>query len=107
MLGLYTGEQIDNISRTVSEVFGQSDVGKVILRFGYMPPNSTHEPDLMPPISIPSWFLDTDVYTDFLEPKILQVSKIDKQVKQMAERVYGIFRWAVNDEFLRTCGGEI
>ena len=106
ILGFYTGDRIKNINRTVSQVLGQTDTGKVNLRFGFMPPNNTHEPELMPPISIPSWFLDTDVYKDYQQPAVLRARELDQQVKLMAARAYGVFRWVVNDKFLRACEGD-
>lgn len=107
ILGFYTRDHKGNINRTVSQVLGQTDTGNVNLRFGFMPPNSTHEPDLMPPISVPSWFLDIDVYNDFQQPAAFRAQALDEQVRQMATRAYGLFRWVVNNQFLRVCGGDI
>ena len=107
ILGPYTGDYRDNLSRTLNEIICETDVGSMISRWGYMPANQTHEPELMPPISAPSWFLDIDAYNEFEQPEAFDADEIKSRVEKMATRTYGFFRWAVNDEFLRACGGKI
>lgn len=107
ILGPYTGDYRDNLSRTLNEIVCKTDVGSMISRWGYMPANQTHEPELMPSISAPSWFLDTDAYHEFAQPEAFDADKIKDRVMKLATRAYGFFRWAVNDEFLKTCGGDI
>ena len=107
ILGLYIGDYQQNLSRTQNEIAGKTDVGLVSSRWGLMPANETHEPNLMPPIAEPSWFLDIDVYKDFAQPALFEVDRIETSVIDLATRAYGFFRWMVNDEFLRACGGDI
>ena len=106
ILGLYRSEHRAMISRSASEVYAQADVGGLSARWGFMDANQTHEPQLMPAISVPSWFLDIDAYMQFDTPEPFDVKSIEKRAFDLAGRSYGFFRWAVNDEFLRTYGGE-
>ncbi len=107
MLGPYTEEHRRNLDRTLSEIVGQTDVGPMTVRWGFMPANQAHEPSLMPPIATPSWFLDIDVYNEFTQPEILDADEIGTRLTRLAARAYGFFRWVVNEEFLRDCGGDI
>ena len=107
MLGIFIEEHKDKLSRTLNELAGETDVGSMTSRWGYMPANHTHEPDLMPQISTPSWFLDIDIYKQFAKPESFDVDKIESLVMRLATRAYGFFRWTVSDEFLRSCGGDI
>ena len=107
MLGLYTGNCRENLGRVLSETVGKTDVGTMAARWGFMPEKQTHEPDLMPPISAPSWFLDIDVYNEFLQPEAFNAQEIETRVAKLAERAYGFFRWVVSDEFLKACGGDL
>ena len=107
ILGLYSENHRNNLSRTFSEVVSETDVGAMTSRWGYMPSNQTHEPDLMPPISTQSWFLDTDVYKKFTPPESFDADKIESCVTSLATRAYGFFRWVVSEEFLEACGGNL
>lgn len=107
MLGLYTEDHKESLSRSLNEAAGTTDVGEMISRWGFMPADHTHEQNLMPSIPFPSWFLDVDVYNEFAQPENFEVEKIEDRVTRLATRAYGFFRWAVSDLFLRECGGEI
>ncbi|MCY3768633.1 MAG: TIGR04255 family protein [Gammaproteobacteria bacterium] len=107
ILGLYMGNHRNNLDHTLSETVAKTDVGSITSRWGFMPANQTHDPDLMPPTSAPSWFLDVDLYIEFEQPEIFGADEIGTRVMKLTARAYGFFRWAVNDKFLRQCGGEI
>lgn len=107
ILGLYVKEHKENLNRTLNEIVCETDVGLMTSRWGYLQANQTHEPELMPPISVPSWFLDIDAYNEFTQPEAFDADKIKSHVMKLATRTYGFFRWAVNDEFLKACGGKI
>ena len=105
VLGLYNRDHQASIVRTISEVVGDTNVGTISVRCGFMPPNQTHEHDLMPAIGTPSWFLDVDVYQEYGQPQAFDPSEINVQIMELASRAYGFFRWAVSTEFLRAYGG--
>lgn len=106
MLGLYTENCRKNLGSTLSQAVSKTDVGTMTARWGFMPEKQTHEPDLMPPISTPSWFLDVDVYNEFEQPETFDAQEIKTRVAKLATRAYGFFRWVVSDEFLKACGGN-
>ena len=107
ILGAYSGSHKENVSRIFNELACETDVGSMTSRWGFLPANQTHEPDLLPPVLMPSWFLDTDSFKEFTEPAEYDANEILAHVMKLTRRTYGFFRWAVSDEFLRECGGEI
>ena len=72
-----------------------------------MPTGQTHNPELMPSIEVPSWYLDTDVFQTF--DQLVKFESLDfrKTTADLAARAYSFFRWVVNDDFLRLYGGEV
>ena len=106
VLGLYNHAHKRQIGRTSSEVVASTNVGPMTSRWGFMPPNQTHELDLMPLIGAPSWFLDIDVYQEFPKPPAFDAGDIESRVMALATRAYGFFRWVVSDEFLEACGAK-
>lgn len=107
ILGLYKEDYRENLNQTFNEIACKTDVGTMSARWGFMPANQTHEPDLMPPISVPSWFLDIDVYNEFTQLGAFDAEDIKTRITNLAGRAYGFFRWVTNDKFLIACGGEI
>ena len=107
ILGPYTQDYREYFDHTIHEIACNTDVGSMTSRWGYMPANQTHELELMPPISVPSWFLDVDAYKNFPEPEAFDVDTIRTHVAKLATRAYGFFRWVVNDDFLKACGGDL
>ena len=106
VLGLCTPVHLTNVGRSLSQLSATIAAGSITARWGYMPPNQTHEPDLMPPVDTPCWFLDTDAYREFPDPKKFNADEIARHATELATRSYGFFRWVVNEEFLRACGGQ-
>ncbi len=107
ILGLYREDYRESLNQTLNEIVCKTDAGDMIARWGFMPANQTHEPGLMPPISVSSWFLDIDVYNEFAQPEDFDTEAIKTRITNLATRAYGFFRWAMNDQFLIACGGEI
>lgn len=105
--GLAKRDYREHVVRTMNEALSKSEEGMVLLRWGYMPEKNTHDAGMMPPIAVDSWFLDIDVYTEFQPPKPFDAAGIEKRAKKLATRAYGVFRWAVNEEFIRAHGGNI
>lgn len=107
ILGFYKEDYRENLIQTLNEIVCNTDVGTMTARWGFMPANQTHEPDLMPPISVPSWFLDIDVYNEFAQPEAFDTEEIKNRITNLATRAYGFFRWVMHDQFLIACGSEI
>ena len=107
ILGIFGTELKDSIDRSISEVHARTKCGEITARWGYMPSNQTHEPSLMPAIAVNSWFLDIDTYKAFNEPIDFNADDIRRRTMQLATRSHGFFRWAVNDDFLKSYGGTL
>ena len=107
MLSLNTQQYWKYVGQSQNEAVCQTDAGTMISRWGSMPENQSHEPILIPPIDSPSWFLDIDVFEEYGNPENFDKRKIGSCINNLAKRSYGFFRWAVNDDFLRECGGDV
>ncbi|AYD01605.1 TIGR04255 family protein [Neorhizobium sp. NCHU2750] len=89
----------------ISELEGPSQEGGVLVRWGHMPENASHDPDIMTPVSTPSWFLDVDSYKSYeSESMAFNPAALSALTYQLATRAYTIFRWSVTDKFLDRYG---
>ena len=83
------------------------NAGRITARWGLLAPRSTIDPGALDAIDEPSWILDTDAFQSFQTgSRRLDVDSVVEQARGFAERIYGIFRWAVTNEFLRRYGGN-
>ena len=73
-------------------------------RWGKLPPNATHDPNSIAPVSGPSWVLDLDMFTS--EPQPFASEELLRTATEFAECLYWLFRRMVTKEFLRFYGGE-
>ncbi len=105
VLGIGTQNYRSHLETAISHVVCRTKEGRMSARWGLLPENQTHDPNVMPAISQPSWFLDTDVFKDYTRPETLSPEAIKGQTMSLATRAYAFFRWAVDDEFLRLHGG--
>ena len=84
--------------------FGISAEESVIVRSGLLPPGSAFDPALSP-LAVPSWVLDTDVFTTqggfAFDPE-----ELAKRVRQFAETAYAFFRFATTETFQNDHLGE-
>ena len=78
--------------------------GHIQARWGKVPQNTTYDPIALEPLDEPSWVLDLDMFTPTSEEFIRANLKLKTQ--GFAERIYGVFRDIVTDEFLRFYGGH-
>ncbi|XKM42740.1 TIGR04255 family protein [Rhizobium ruizarguesonis] len=108
MAGLSATELRHAFNHSVSEVACKVDEGTLLVKWGILPANGSHEPEVMPPINDESWFLDIDVAHEYrVGPRQFRVDELVADAERKAERCYSFFRWAVTDEFLRRFGGEL
>lgn len=73
-------------------------------RWGALPPNTTYDPDVLEPVTGPSWVLDLDMATS--APCPFSTGELLTTATSFAESLYWLFRQMVTDEFLRFHGGE-
>jgi uncharacterized protein (TIGR04255 family) len=96
------------IQQSMHEALCEVDEGKLLARWGLIPENSTHDPEMMPAINEKSWMLDIDVFQEFSGSSTsFSADAIAGSALDCATRVYSFFRWVVTDEFLLTYGGEL
>jgi uncharacterized protein (TIGR04255 family) len=73
------------------------------VRWGWLPAGATIDPTIEAP-RVPYWLLDIDSFTGKGGP--FEVSVLDREVRDLAERAHRFFRWVVTDEFLKRFGGQ-
>ncbi len=107
VIGFADASHREKVIRTMHETVSETEEGVVVAKWGYMPKSQTHEPDMMPAVAADSWFLDVDVYEDYQKPMVFDANQIEQKSMELATRSYGVFRWAVKDDFLRVFGGDL
>jgi uncharacterized protein (TIGR04255 family) len=96
-----------NIRHAVSETFCDTAEGGIIARWGTLPAQGTHDPNVMVPAADPSWFLDIDAFAARGEPNAdMDVEAICQSAQALAKRSYAFFRWVVTERFLQVYGRE-
>lgn len=99
--------RLPKVRHMLSELEAESKEGFVLARWGHLPPEGTHDPETMPPVSSPSWFLDVDSYASY-ESDLLEYDAdiVSGVTNGLANRAYNLFRWCVNDRFLAKFGED-
>jgi uncharacterized protein (TIGR04255 family) len=80
-----------------------AEEGQILARWGQVPAQATVDPEIAP-IDGPSWVIDLDMFTPSTQS--FETEDLIAKVTRYSKRIYGVFRWMVNDEFLRFYGGE-
>lgn len=85
-----------------SESLFRSDRGTLLAKWGFMPPNATHDASLAA-APIKSWILDLDAYdegrTSFEPERLLE------RIEGLTGLAYNFFRWSVKESFIQRFGG--
>lgn len=76
---------------------------EVHARWGLLPAGATFDPSIEA-ADEPSWVLDVDAYSIDQQP--FEPPALTARAEALCGRVYQLFRWAVQDEFLRAHGGR-
>lgn len=74
-------------------------------RWGKMPPNATHDQDVLDPVEETSWILDMDMYTS--SPSEFATAELVGTARSFAECLYWLFREIVTDDFLVYYGAKL
>lgn len=85
----------------------QFEVGDAVLhgRWGVLPAGELLEPLHREPLTVPSWLLDLDMYTQ--RSQELDPQEVLDTTRSFAQTIYRFFRWAVTDKLLREAGGRL
>ena len=107
VIGILSTTLAGNLHQAIAEhVFTLPEgIGQVIARWCWIPAQVTVDPTVVDVLDEPSWLLDIDAFRAEAQP--FDVDEMANQVRRFAETIYGVFRWAVTDEFLRRYGGEV
>lgn len=84
-------------------VFDLSDA-RMLARWGCLPPGAIVDPAAIEPIEEKSWILDLDMFS--AAPVPFAIDSVIANAERYAECIYGMFRWAVTDDFLMRYGGK-
>lgn len=107
MMGVSGTFSVDRLKHSISEVLCSTAEGSLLARWGALPANASHEPEIMRPIPNRSWFLDLDAFADYAASPIeYDGAAIRSTALALATRVYAFFRWAIKDEFLTAFGAK-
>ena len=93
-----------HVTHALTEALFTADGEQLRARWALLPPNATHDPSAVKPISETSWVLDLDMFR--AGPVPFSTDRLIADAERFAARVYTFFRWAVTDEFLRHYGGN-
>ncbi len=81
---------------------------KMVVHYGMLAKNTTHDPGALRPIAEKSWILDIDLYREFTAEERLgefDPQHIAEMTRAMSERIYAFFRWATTDKFIQRYKG--
>jgi uncharacterized protein (TIGR04255 family) len=76
--------------------------GNLLAKWGFLPPNATHDPTLPSAMEM-SWILDIDAFKE--ERTAFDAKELTVGLEKLAELAYGFFRWSVKDSFIERFGG--
>lgn len=108
MIGIVVSELHKKLKDAISEALFEIKEGELRARWGLLPPDTSYEPTSIPAIGEESWFLDLDAFNQATDTSYkYETEALTDMAKSLAERVYTVFRWTVNDEFLRAYGGKL
>jgi uncharacterized protein (TIGR04255 family) len=100
-----TGDAHVQRRHSIADVeYAGEDGSALHARWGVLPALATMDPAL-PPIDVPSFVLDVDVYR--LGPESFSPVTVRDAAADYCARQYRFFRWAVTDEYLRAFGGQV
>jgi uncharacterized protein (TIGR04255 family) len=103
MLGLASsGDMVGQVSQVFAEALMTTREGKLLVRSGRLPANSTHDPVLIPPLASDTWILDLDSFST--EQKPFQSETVLEDARALAERAYTFFQWSITKTFIENFG---
>ncbi|MEE4212770.1 MAG: TIGR04255 family protein [Parvularcula sp.] len=106
VLGIVTSELHDHVRHTISEAALSVEEGEMLLRWGLLPPGGTVDPGVMEPVDKRSWILDIDVSSNE-RGRSFEQDVLSATFEALAKRAYFVFRYMVQDDFLREFGGKV
>ncbi len=102
LVGTACSELRGHLKSSLHEAVLDVEEGNLLLRWGVMPPGMTPDPGAIAPKGSNSFVLDIDVWS--ATQRAYSTSALAKSFRQLMERAYSVFRFAVTDEFLQAYG---
>jgi uncharacterized protein (TIGR04255 family) len=107
MMGIGGNPISDHIAHAITEVQCRTLEGQLLARWGLLPPQGSHDPEVMPPVNSKSWFLDLDTFVEYQpSPHAFNPAEIRYNAANLAARAYSFFRWSVTEKFLKEFGAS-
>lgn len=102
VLGIYgqIGDSLEVVHTIGQHMLSIDSGGAIQLRSGYLPAQGSLD-QAIPPLEVPSWVLDIDVFREWSPSAEFRVEHIDTTIRTYAEHAHSVFRWATTDEFIR------
>ncbi len=106
LLNILQPDLIEQVEFSMTDITCKSKEGRLIVRHGMAPPNFTHDPDIAPPVSTPSWVLDIDSFNLVIQEQRFDTDFISNELDKLAARAYAFFRWSITEKFLMSFGAS-
>ncbi|MYB35577.1 MAG: TIGR04255 family protein [Gammaproteobacteria bacterium] len=106
LLNILQPDLIEQVELSMTDITCKSKEGQLIVRYGMAPPNFTHDPDIAPPVSSPSWVLDIDSFNLEIQEQRFDSDFICDELNRLTGRAYAFFRWSITEEFLTFFGAS-
>lgn len=105
MLGVWSSPIAPLVRLSITEThFSLLDQGnEILMRHGLLPAQMTYDP-AVEPVQSPSWVLDLDGFR--ATRMSFDAVELSELADRLAEQCYRLFRWIVNEAFLREHGAE-
>ncbi len=81
------------ILQALSEALTEVEEGRLMLRWGLLPPNTTTDPAILAAVNTSSWILDIDVFSE--QQRSFSGREIGHLFQTLSERAYSVFRYAI------------
>jgi uncharacterized protein (TIGR04255 family) len=104
LVGVALPELRSHVVQALSEANLRIEEGDLVLRWGIVPPHGTYDIGLLEPLPEASWILDIDAFS--VEQMPFDTEVLNMRYRQLAERCYAMFRWAMTENGLHHFGAD-
>lgn len=106
-IGSFSSSELkEHIQHSLTEALCNTKEGHLLLRWGLMPANASHDLGLLPPIEKKSWIFDLDSFRDHATPVPFDPDTGSELVYELATRINTFFYWAAQPKLIEAFGGE-
>jgi len=102
LIGVAQPELRAFVSQVLSEASIEVEEGRLLLRWGVLPPNATIDPFLLVPVNRSTWVFDVDVFSE--KQRAFSGQDLSLLFQKLSERAYAVFRYAITPAGLEFFG---